>query len=236
MLRDNVLVVEDDESMLDFYRVLFESFHAKELSWVCTRSGAEALRVARRSPGAVGAAIVDWGLPDVDGLALVPRLRAVAGKPDLPVLMVSGRGDAVRRAEALEAGVDDFLTKPVEASELIARLRKVLARRRAAAAPAPGAVRGLRVDADTGAVVAGGRRRKLFPKELDLLLVFLRRPDRVLTPYFLWEAVWGYESDNRDNVIEVTISNLRRKLGPSWARRLETFRGKGYRLRLDARD
>ena len=232
MPKKTILVVECDPSMLDFYRVIFEFVHSGKNGWIPARSGEEALRVARRAPASFDAVILDWGLPDMDGLVLAARLRAVTGRPNLPLLMVSARGDAAERTAALEAGVDDYLSKPVDAGELMARLRKMLGRQRSPPV-APPPIRGLRVDSETGCVIVGGRMQKLFPKELDLLLVFLRRPNRVLPLAYLWEAVWGYESENRDNSLEAAISNLRRKLGPTWPRRLETFRGKGYRLNLE---
>jgi DNA-binding response OmpR family regulator len=235
MKRPRILVVEDDESMLELYRVFFEILHPREFSWSAAQSGgrvSSALRAGDR-PSVV---ILDWELPDMSGLEVLERLRRDPSFSELPVIVVTAKDELQDRVSALEAGADDYFVKPVIVEELLARLRGILSRRR----PTPAeerklVVHDLELDLATTKLKVRGRPVHLFAKELGLLVTFLRRPNMIHSSAYLWDTVWGYENPNAENIVEVAISNLRRKLGPVWARRLETHRRKGYLLSTEGR-
>lgn len=231
--RRRLLVVEDDDSMQDFYRQFFDVLHSDEFDWELAGSAERGLAALRRAGRPFDAVVLDWNLPGKDGIALLRELRTDVVWQDIRVIMVTGRRTVEEEVAALEVGADDFIPKPFHPDELWARLRSLL-RRAEPEAEAQRAIRigDLELDVAAGKLTVGGKAVRLYKKELDLLVIFLRRPDVIHPPAFLWDAVWGYDNPNHDNVLDVTLSNLRRKLGPKWAARLENRRGQGYLLRL----
>jgi two-component system OmpR family response regulator len=219
-----VLIVEDEAKLAALLRRgLVEEAHAADV----TGSGEDALWMARAT--AYDAIVLDLMLPGIDGLEVCRRLRGDGVWS--PVLMLTARDAVEDRVGGLDAGADDYLTKPFAFAELLARLR-ALARRGAAERPAVLEVDDLRLDPATRQVWRGDAEIELSPKEFALLETFMRRPGRVLTRFDLLEHAWDYAYENRSNVVDVYVRYLREKVDRPFGRTsLETVRGAGYRLR-----
>jgi two-component system, OmpR family, response regulator len=192
-------------------------------------TGEDAL--ARAQATEYDAIVLDLMLPGIDGLEVCRRLRADGVWS--PVLMLTARDALEDRIGGLDAGADDYVTKPFAFAELLARLR-ALARRAAPERPAVIAVGDLVLDPATHGVRRGEAEIDLSPKEFALLETFMRRPNRVLSRFDLLEHAWDYDYDNRSNVVDVYVRYLREKIDRPFGRAsLETVRGAGYRLRAD---
>jgi two-component system OmpR family response regulator len=190
------------------------------------RDGDEALALVGTT--AFDAAVVDIMLPRLDGLSLVKRLRAARNA--LPVLFLSARSSVDDRISGLQAGGDDYLTKPFAFSELLARVQALI--RRASRAPeATRLVAGdLELDLATREVRSGGQLMELQPKEFTLLAFLLRHVGRPVTKTMILEHVWDYSYDPQTNAVDVLVHRLRAKVDPDH-RRIETVRGVGYVLK-----
>ncbi|HKH29681.1 MAG TPA: response regulator transcription factor [Gaiellaceae bacterium] len=221
-----LLVVEDEVKLAALLRRgLTEETHAVDVAV----TGEDAL--ARAHATDYDAIVLDVMLPGIDGLEVCRRLRT-AGVWS-PVLMLTARDRLADRIGGLDAGADDYLTKPFAFAELLARLR-ALARRAAPERPAIIAVGDLVLDPATHGVRRGAAEIDLSPKEFAMLETFMRRPNRVLSRFDLLEHAWDYDYDNRSNVVDVYVRYLREKIDRPFGRAsLETVRGAGYRLRAD---
>jgi DNA-binding response OmpR family regulator len=218
-----VLVVEDDEEIA---QVLQRSLRLEGYEVRVAGDGETALdQSAAFNPDLV---ILDLGLPKLDGMEVARRLRSA---DDVPILMLTARDALEARVEGLDAGADDYLVKPFERQELLARLRALL-RRRPPRGSASVVVGDLALNPDTHEVSRGGREIDLTQREFELL-EYLMRNERIVVPrQRLLEEVWGYDPFATTNTIEVFVSNLRRKLEfGGEARLLHTIRGAGYVLR-----
>jgi two-component system, OmpR family, response regulator MprA len=218
-----VLVVEDDEEIA---QVLQRSLRLEGYEVRVAGDGEAALdQSAAFNPDLV---ILDLGLPKLDGMEVARRLRSA---DDVPILMLTARDALEARVEGLDAGADDYLVKPFERQELLARLRALL-RRRPPRGSASVVVGDLALNPDTHEVSRGGREIDLTQREFELL-EYLMRNERIVVPrQRLLEEVWGYDPFATTNTIEVFVSNLRRKLEAGGeARLLHTIRGAGYVLR-----
>ena len=218
-----VLVVEDDEAIADVLRrTLRQEGHEVRSSG----DGVEALRAAEEFvPDLV---VLDLGLPGLDGVEVCKRLRA---ESDAPILILTARGDLDDRVVGLDAGADDYLVKPFEREELLARLRALM-RRRPPRGSAALVVEDLLLNPDTREVSRGERAIELTNREFELLEFLMRNERLVVSRERLLEEVWGYDPLAMTNTIDVFISNLRRKLEEGGEPRLlETKRGAGYVLR-----
>ncbi|MCW3012519.1 MAG: response regulator transcription factor [Solirubrobacterales bacterium] len=218
-----VLVVEDDEEIA---QVLQRSLRLEGYEVKLALDGQVALDVAVAfNPDLV---ILDLGLPKVDGIEVARRLRA---NDDVPILMLTARDAVESRVEGLDSGADDYLVKPFERQELLARLRALL-RRRPPRGSASVVVGDLSLNPDTHEVKRGTRDVELTQREFELL-EYLMRNERIVVPrQRLLEEVWGYDPFATTNTIEVFVSNLRRKLeADGEVRLLHTIRGAGYVLR-----
>ena len=216
-----ILVVEDEPQISNFLRVGlgYEGF-----SVAVAEDGHEALAELKRfKPQLV---ILDLMLPGISGMELAERMRA---DPDLMIIMLTARDEVEDRIAGLKAGADDYLVKPFDFEELVARIHAV-ARRRLAPEGAVVNSGPLTVDRERRLVTMNGDAVELTVKEYDLLLLFVSHPGRVLSRRFILDRVWGHEFYDENNV-EVYIRYLRRKLGDSEHRLIETVRGVGYRLR-----
>jgi two-component system, OmpR family, response regulator len=221
-----ILIVEDEVKLAALLRRgLTEEAHAVDVA----ATGEDAL--ARATATEYDAIVLDLMLPGIDGLEVCRRLRADGVWS--PVLMLTARDALEDRIGGLDAGGDDYLTKPFAFAELLARLRAV-ARRAAPERPAVLAVGDLALDPATHTVRRGDVEIDLSPKEFALLETFMRRPDRILSRFELLEHAWDYDYDNRSNVVDVYVRYLREKIDRPFGRAsLETVRGAGYRLRED---
>jgi two-component system response regulator MprA len=218
-----VLVVEDDEEIAG---VLQRSLRLEGYDVRLSGDGEAALTDARAFvPDLV---VLDLGLPKLDGMEVARRLRS---EDDVPILMLTARDEVDARVEGLDTGADDYLVKPFERQELLARLRALL-RRRPPRGSASLVCADLQLNPDTHEVSRGDREIELTQREFELL-EFLMRNERIVVPrQRLLEEVWGYDPFATTNTIEVFVSNLRRKLESGGeVRLLHTIRGAGYVLR-----
>jgi two-component system, OmpR family, response regulator len=219
-----VLLVEDDTRMAGLLRRgLMEEGFAADIA----RSGDDGLWMARATE--YDAIVLDVMLPGVDGFDLCRRLRELGTWT--PVLMLTARDAVADRVKGLDAGADDYLTKPFSFAELLARLR-ALVRRPALERPAVLEVGDLRLDPSSRKVSRGEQEIDLSSKEFALLEFFMRRVGDVLSRYQLLEHCWDYGYENRSNVVDVYVRYLREKIDRPFGRdSIETVRGAGYRLR-----
>jgi DNA-binding response OmpR family regulator len=218
-----VLIVEDDD---DIAQVLQRSLRLEGYETRIAGDGEAALGAANDFvPDLV---VLDLGLPKLDGMDVARRLRAA---DDVPILMLTARDALESRVEGLDAGADDYLVKPFERQELLARLRALL-RRRPPRGSASLVVSDLSLNPDTHEVRRDERVVELTQREFELL-EYLMRNERIVVPrQRLLEDVWGYDPFATTNTIEVFVSNLRRKLEAGGEPRLlHTIRGAGYVLR-----
>jgi two-component system response regulator MprA len=218
-----VLVVEDDEAITDVVRrALRQAGHEVRTA----ADGVEALDAADQFvPDLV---VLDLGLPRLDGLEVSRRLRS---ESDAPILILTARTEVDDRIAGLDSGADDYLVKPFEVKELLARVRALM-RRRPPRGSAMLTVGDLRLNPDTREVHRGDREIELTNREFELLEFLMRNERLVVSRERLLEEVWGYDPFSMTNTIDVFISNLRRKLeAGSEPRLLHTKRGAGYVLR-----
>ena len=215
-----VLVVEDDAEIADVLRrTLRQEGHEVRSA----AAGVAALEMAEDFvPDLV---ILDLGLPKLDGVEVCRRLRA---ESDAPILILTARAQTDDRVEGLDSGADDYLVKPFERQELLARMRALM-RRRPPRGTASLAVGDLRLNPDTREVHRGDRPIELTNREFELLEYLMRNERLVISRERLLEEVWGYDPMALTNTIDVFISNLRRKLESGGEPRiLHTKRGAGY--------
>jgi len=227
MLHSRILIVDDEEAIRDL--IAFNL--AKEGYQVALAgSGEEALRQVRAErPGLV---VLDLMLPDIDGLEVCRRLKRDAATQDLPVLMLTAKGEEADIVTGLELGADDYVTKPFSPRVLLARIRAVLRRKSAESLEEAGMlhIRELAIDGARHEVRVAGEPVELSPTEFRVLGVLARRPGWVLTRAQIAAAIHGEEWVVTDRSVDVQIVGLRRKLGPA-AEYIETIRGVGYRLK-----
>jgi two-component system, OmpR family, response regulator MprA len=218
-----VLVVEDDE---DIAQALQRSLRMEGYEVRAVADGRAAVEHGRSfMPDLV---ILDLGLPELDGVEVAKALRA---EDDVPILILTARDALESRVEGLDAGADDYLVKPFERQELLARMRALL-RRRPPRGSAPLRVGDLSLNADTHEVTRGERSIELTQREFELLEYLMRNERIVISRQRLLDEVWGYDPFSTTNTIEVFVSNLRRKLeAEDEPRLLHTIRGAGYVLR-----
>jgi DNA-binding response OmpR family regulator len=215
-----VLVVEDDKKLGRFLaKALAEDGYAVD----ACRGGREALALVARNTYAL--IVLDWMLPDLDGIGVCREIRRAGNA--VPILMVSARADVVERVTALDAGVDDYLTKPFHLDELLARARAAIRRGRVEERILR--VGALSVDVIDRIVQVDGRHLDLTPREFSLIVLLARHAGRVVSRADILAHVWRLTRDPGSNLLEVNIKNLRDKLGAD-APTIETVRGAGYRL------
>ncbi len=223
MSRPRVLVVEDDG---DIAGVLRRSLGMEGYEVRIAGDGESAL--SESSVFEPDAVVLDLGLPKLDGVEVCRRLREDG---DVPILMLTARDGVDSRVEGLDSGADDYLVKPFEREELLARLRALL-RRRPPRGSAFMVVGDLRLNPDTREVYRGDRELDLTSREFELLEYLMRNERLVVSRQALLDEVWGYHPFAETNTIDVFVSNLRRKLEAGGEDRvLHTVRGAGYVLR-----
>ncbi len=222
-----LLVAEDDPVIADFVaQGLREAGYAVDVA----ATGTEALRLA--SGGGHDAAVIDVMLPGLDGLSLIEQLRAK--KIQTPVLILSARHSVDDRVKGLQAGGDDYLTKPFAFAELLARVQALLRRAGATTEPTRLVVGDLSLDLLSRKVVRAGRAIDLRPREFALLEYLMRHPGRVLSKTMILSHVWGYSFDPGTNVVDVLVSRLRDKIDEGFdPKMIHTVRGAGYVLKVE---
>lgn len=219
-----ILIVEDEAEIAGYLRrgLTFEGYSVE-----IAADGRQALDIARERPPDL--VVLDLMLPGIDGLEVARRLRAAS---DVPIIMLTARDAVPDRVAGLEAGADDYLIKPFAFEELLARIRVQLRRRQREDTATVLRYGPLTMDLAAHEVTIGDRRVDLTAKEYDLLELFLRHPQQVLTRDVIYDRVWGYNFGGESNIIEVYVRYLRQKLEAHGEPRLiHTVRGVGYILR-----
>ncbi|MCL4490250.1 MAG: response regulator [Chloroflexi bacterium] len=222
-----VLVVDDEPAIRRFLHASLMA-HGNEVFEAATGEQALAAVVADR-PDLV---ILDLGLPDMDGIAVTRRLR---GWTPIPIIILSVREQERDKIAALDAGADDYLTKPFGIGELLARMRVAMRHTIQPTAESVFTTGDLAVDLGRRIVSVGGREVQLTPTEYDLLRVLVMNAGKVLTHHQLLRQVWGVAFDQEAHMLRVNISNLRHKIetDPTRPRYISTEPGVGYRLKVD---
>jgi len=222
-MKERILIIEDDEAILKVLRrvLTYEGYQVDT-----ALDGQSGLNMVRDVlPDLV---VLDWMLPGMDGLEVCRRLRAAGS---VPILMLTAKDTIQDRVQGLDAGADDYLVKPFELDELLARIRALLRRTQTDRAQVL-TFADLALDISTRQASRKGRLISLTAKEYELLELFLRHPRQVLTREMIFDRVWGYDFGGESNVLEVYIRYLRQKLEEGGAiRLLHTARGVGYVLR-----
>ncbi|MFF2043899.1 response regulator [Kitasatospora sp. NPDC058170] len=218
-----ILIVDDEPALLRTLRI---NLSARRYAVRTAASGGEALdRAARTAPDAV---LLDLGLPDLDGMEVIRGLRS---RSAVPIIVLSGRSDAADKVGALDAGADDYLTKPFLMEELLARLRAVLRRPPGGLAPPAPVIGDHTVDLAATTVTGPGGPVRLTPTEWRILILLLAHPGRLVPGRQILREVWGPGQEDRGNYLRVYLAGLRRKLerDPGRPRHLITEPGIGYR-------
>ena len=225
-----VLIVEDEEQILELIAVNLE--HAGHAS-LRARSVAEAESlIVQALPDLI---LLDWMLPGESGASFARRLRADRRTRSIPVIMLTAKAAEQDKVAGLEAGADDYITKPFSPRELVARIKAVLRRRAPELTEDAVEIGGLRLDPVAHRVSAGAQRLELGPTESRLLHLFMTHPDRIYSRAQLLDEIWGDHVFVEERTVDVHIRRLRAALTPSAHDRLiETVRGSGYGLRTGA--
>jgi len=222
-MNERILIIEDDEEIL---RVLnrFLTFEGYVVDTALT--GKAGLTLAREQrPDLI---ILDWMLPKMDGLDVCRRLQKLGNQP---IIMLTAKDTVPDRVKGLDAGADDYIVKPFEIEELLARIRAHL-RRTAADRIKILEFEDMKLDSSTRKVTRGEREIQLTAKEYDLLDLFMRHPRQVMSREVIFDRVWDYDFGGESNVLDVYIRYLRQKLEEHGETRLiYTIRGVGYILR-----
>ena len=222
----HVLAVDDEPSLTELLDMAlrYEGWQAHTAA-----TGTQAVQVAREvHPDAI---VLDMMLPDFDGLEVMRRIRAT--QPDIPVIFLTAKDAVADRIAGLTAGGDDYVTKPFSLEELIARLRAVLRRSGATATRAESllVVGDLVMDEDAREVTRAGEQIQLTATEFELLRFLMRNPRRVLSKAQILDRVWNYDFGGQENVVELYISYLRKKIDAGRAPMIHTMRRVGYVLK-----
>ena len=222
-MKETILVVDDERNILELARMYLE---AEGYNLIVARDGKEALAQWRAAKPAL--MVLDLMLPQVDGWEVCRRVRA---ESDLPIIMLTARSDDVDKIVGLELGADDYLTKPFNPRELVARVKAVL--RRAGPASAKGArpltLGGLVIDPARREAAVNGRPLALRAKEFDLLYALAEHKGVVLSREQLLSLVWGYDFYGETRTVDVHIAHLRHRLADTGIT-IETVWGVGYKL------
>jgi two-component system phosphate regulon response regulator PhoB len=225
-MKTHVLIAEDEAPLAEMLRYNFEK---EGFQVSVARDGEEALTMIDEArPDLV---ILDWMLPQVSGLEVCRQVRRKPDTRDLPIIMLTARGEESDRVRGLEVGADDYITKPFSPGELIARMRAVLRRSRPAAVDNVLTYAGLVMDLTSHRVLRNGRPVHLGPTEFRLLRFLMEHPGRVYSREQLLDAVWGREIYVEPRTVDVHIRRLRKAInGPSDSDLIRTVRSAGYSL------
>lgn len=229
-MHKRILIVEDEASIRDMIAFALRKADM-EVAQAADARAAE-VAIADRPPNLI---LLDWMLPGMSGLELARRLRHDQRTAEVPIIMLTARGEEMDRVNGLEAGVDDYVVKPFSTRELIARIKAVL--RRAQGDDGTGSVElgGLRIDGPAHRVYVAGTKIEIGPTEYRLLHFFMTHPERVYSRAQLLDHVWGASVYVEERTVDVHIRRLRKTLEPHALENLvQTVRGCGYRFSATA--
>jgi two-component system response regulator MprA len=222
-MKERILIIEDDKAIV---RVLERSLVYEGYEVDLAYNGEQGLELARtKNPSLI---VLDLMLPGLDGLEVTEKIREDSA---VPILMLTARGGLDDRVEGLDSGADDYMVKPFELDELLARIRSLL-RRSQSERSIVLKFDDLTLDTTTRRADRGGREINLTTKEYELLELFMRNPRQILSREMIFDRVWGYDFGGESNVLDVYIRYLRQKLEDNGESRLiHTIRGTGYVFR-----
>ena len=221
-----LLVVEDESAIAELISINLR--HAGYDVTIASDSDQAQIEVDGVLPDLV---VLDWMLPGQSGIVLAKRWRSQARTRDLPIIMLTARAEEGDMISGLDAGADDYLTKPFSTNELLARIRAVLRRKAPEALDTMVDVAGLKLDPSTRRVARDDREVRIGPTEFRLLHFFMTHPERVHSRAQLLDRVWGDHVFIEERTVDVHVKRLREALEPvGCARMIETVRGAGYRL------
>ena len=224
-----IYIVEDEPAQVEMlsYNLEKENFRTT----VAGNGEGALLLVDEATPDLI---ILDWMLPDISGIEICRRLRAMAHTKDIPIIMLTARGEEADRIRGLETGADDYVVKPYSPAEMVARVRALLRRTRPSLTEGTLEYAGITVDASQHKVTRQGQSIHLGPTEYRLLLTLMERPGRVLNRGQLLDLVWGQDAYVEDRTVDVHIRRLRKALDlPGTKDPIRTVRGAGYALNID---
>ena len=227
-IRDRIMIVEDEKSISGFIKAILSS---NGYDAMVVQSGSEALSlISSHCPDLV---ILDLGLPDMDGMQIITKVRSLT---QLPIIVVSARGDEPDKVAALEAGADDYITKPFGAAELLARIRVAIRHTRNSSGALSESGRfivgDLTVDYDKHQVLISGENAKLTQNEYRIVALLSRHAGKVLTYDYIMKELWGPQTGGGNQILRVNMANIRRKIekNPAEPQYIFTEVGVGYRM------
>jgi two-component system phosphate regulon response regulator PhoB len=221
-----ILVVEDEEALAALLD--YNLTHAGYAVRICTNGDDALIALGEETPDL---AILDWMLPGVSGIEICRQIRARAETRDLPVIMITARGEEEDRVRGLDTGADDYMTKPLSMAELTARIKAVLRRRRPTLAGDAASFGDITLDREVKRVRRDGREIHLGPTEFRLLDCLLQRPGRVFSREQLLDIVWGRDVYVEARTVDVHVGRLRKALNRRGERDpIRTVRAAGYAL------
>ena len=224
--KDKILIVEDEEAIRDMlgYALMKAGFLCEEAA--DTQAARSTLKAGR--PDLI---LLDWMLPGMSGIDYARRLKSAPETRDIPIIMLTAKGEEADKVRGLETGADDYITKPFSTRELVARVRAVLRRYVKAETGALIEINGLRLDPETYRVTARGQDIEISPTEFKLLRFFIGHPERVYSRSRLLDQVWGENVYVEERTVDVHIRRLRKTLEPfGFHRYIQTVRSVGYRF------
>ena len=225
MTSKTVLIVDDEAAIREMIAVALQMAGYRCLEAENAQS-AHAI-VVDHQPDII---LLDWMMPEVSGIELARRLKRETAYADIPIIMLTARSEEDNKIQGLEAGADDYITKPFSPRELIARLKAVLRRTATAGIDEPIAVEGLRLDPSSHRVSSGETELEFGPTEFRLLQFFMTHPERAYTRSQLLDQVWGGNVYVEERTVDVHIRRLRLALGAQHQHLVQTVRGTGYRF------
>lgn len=224
--KDKILIVEDEGAIRDMlgYALMKAGFLCEEAA--DTEAARSTLKAGR--PDLI---LLDWMLPGMSGIDYARRLKSAPETRDIPIIMLTAKGEEADKVRGLETGADDYITKPFSTRELVARVRAVLRRYVKAETGALIEINGLRLDPETYRVTANGQDIEISPTEFKLLRFFIGHPERVYSRSRLLDQVWGENVYVEERTVDVHIRRLRKTLEPfGFQRYIQTVRSVGYRF------
>lgn len=224
--KDKILIVEDEGAIRDMlgYALMKAGFLCEEAA--DTQAARSTLKAGR--PDLI---LLDWMLPGMSGIDYARRLKSAPETRDIPIIMLTAKGEEADKVRGLETGADDYITKPFSTRDLIARVRAVLRRYVKAETGALIEINGLRLDPETYRVTANGQDIEISPTEFKLLRFFIGHPERVYSRSRLLDQVWGENVYVEERTVDVHIRRLRKTLEPfGFQRYIQTVRSVGYRF------
>ena len=229
-MRKRILIVEDEDSIREMVAFALRRADMEPLHAADARAAQHA--IAENIPDLI---LLDWMLPGTSGLELARRLRRDESTREIPIIMLTARGEEIDRVNGLEAGVDDYVVKPFSTRELLARIRAVLRRTQGDDGSGVVEIGGLRVDGPAHRVYANNEPVQIGPAEYRLLHFFATHPERVYSRAQLLDHVWGGSVYVEERTVDVHIRRLRQTLEPHGLDRMvQTVRGAGYRFSTQA--